>query len=113
MTKAQRQPLLRAPDRMPALTAALADLTAHGEQTPCAGRDEWISDNRDDIETAKAGCASCPILEVCRPLGSSAYAGVWGGRRHRKGGPTTDDPADADADTGDTGDSDDDERQLA
>lgn len=67
-----------------ALTDAL-DLMWHwGWATPCAGRDEWTSDDPEDREYAAHGCARCPIQAECRAAGQKYDEfGVWGGECRR------------------------------
>lgn len=90
MTRA-KPPTLRERANVQALSSALRRLDHAGIVTPCAGRDEWISERPKDVETAKRGCARCPIVMVCREAGAGQYAGVWGGRMHRKADADTDD----------------------
>ena len=65
-----------------ALRSMLAELADDGRIAPCAERDEWISDRKDDRAYAAGHCQHCPALDACctaadelRPL-----AGIWGGR---------------------------------
>lgn len=97
MTEA-KPPTLKEQRSVQTLTQALRRLDHAGIVTPCAGRDEWISDDKDDVETAKLGCSHCPIIEPCRIAGRGAYAGVWGGQVHRKAVSTADSRTD-DSDT--------------
>jgi hypothetical protein len=49
---------------------------------PCAGRDEWISDDREEREWAGWHCAHCPVLDACRDAADEQREGfgVWAGR---------------------------------
>lgn len=52
-----------------------------GGHLPCAGRDEWVSEDADERAGAARKCAWCSVFEVC---GQTARAtgqrfGVWAG----------------------------------
>ena len=59
----------------------LAGLLRSGGWLPCAGRDEWTSENVDDRADAAQCCGWCPLLDACRALAEAEEpkAGVWAG----------------------------------
>ncbi|EWT06325.1 transcriptional regulator, partial [Intrasporangium chromatireducens Q5-1] len=61
--------------------ADLLALLDEGRSVPCAGRDEWTSDEPDERAHAAEECVSCPLLEVCADLATEERHkwGVWGG----------------------------------
>lgn len=67
-------------------------ITSETEATPlCLGRDEWLSDDRDQRERAADACYDCPLMHACydTALGRGEKFGVWGGIDFTRGtGPT-------------------------
>ena len=64
------------------LTASLADLETAGESWPCRGRDEWISEDRNERAMAAELCAGCPVLTLCADMAAETNTkfGVYAGR---------------------------------
>ena len=50
--------------------------------TPCAGSDEWCSEDAGDREIAARLCRSCPVLILCGEYAkaNSETFGTWGGK---------------------------------
>lgn len=77
--------------------ALIAALEAVGG-VPCEGRDEWLSEDSADRETAARLCTDCPVWAACDAAAADESWGVWAGldrasphavarrrQRHRKG----------------------------
>lgn len=72
------------------LREALADAEHRGDSVPCAGRDEWISeDHAERVEAARA-CTGCAVLSLCdaaareeRPSWTVRAGIDWGDRAQR------------------------------
>ncbi len=45
-----------------------ADAADRGHPIPCAGRDEWVSEDAAEQEWAGHQCGRCPVLARCRAL---------------------------------------------
>ncbi len=60
---------------------ALQEAIAERGPTPCAGRDEWTSDDWRVRRYAAAHCAGCPVLTECAAfaVANRETRGVWGG----------------------------------
>lgn len=72
---------------------ALLALNKSGETTPCHRDPRFTSDHAADRAEAKALCATCPVVKLCREVGREERDGVYGGidrsllrlpRRHRQ-----------------------------
>lgn len=51
------------------------------ETVPCAGRDEWCSDDPEQRAAAATACQGCPALAQCNAFAEAngETFGVWGG----------------------------------
>lgn len=63
-----------------ALTAALDRALDAGLRIPCAGREEWTSNDLDVLTTAAAECDGCPALAECAAAAEGESWGAWGGQ---------------------------------
>lgn len=54
---------------------------AAGETTPCAGRNEWLSNRAADKRTAIRLCGDCPARAACAEFAenNNEKYGIWGG----------------------------------
>lgn len=66
---------------------ALQDALADHPATPCAGRNEWISERPEVREWAAGHCRGCPVIGECRQFAADnkEVHGVWAGRDHTNG----------------------------
>lgn len=64
------------------LNGALLVIAHNGTPAPCTTSDAWLSPDRDDRAAAVAGCAPCPVLDLCAKAADAIQpdAGVWGGQ---------------------------------
>lgn len=62
---------------------------AAGETTPCAGRNEWLSNRAADKQTATRLCGDCPAKHACAEFAETSHErfGIWGGHDFSKGKP--------------------------
>lgn len=66
--------------RRAALDAGLLSMADRGQRPVCStDPDRWLSDDREERETAATDCAGCPLLVPCRASGADEPFGVWGG----------------------------------
>ena len=71
---------MTAQTRRAALDAGLLRMAADGQRPICSTYpSKWMSDDRDERESAAAECATCPVLNACRDAGTDEEFGVWGG----------------------------------
>lgn len=67
------------------LTAALVALATQGVRPRCGdpiAHELWLSDDREDRQTAARWCTGCPVLDLCGQAADAAGErfGVWGGK---------------------------------
>ena len=69
--------------------AHLQSYFAAGEVTPCAGRNEHLSNRAADKQTAIRLCGDCPAKHACREFAeaNNESFGIWGGIDFAKGKP--------------------------
>jgi hypothetical protein len=63
------------------LSLALEAATHRGDRVPCAGREEWVSEDHDDRAEAAIACRPCPVTSLCAAAADENREvwGVWAG----------------------------------
>lgn len=63
----------------------LQSFFAAGEVTPCAGRNEWLSNRAADKRTAARLCGDCVARAACAEFAqvNDEHGAVWGGEYRR------------------------------
>ena len=63
------------------LAIALEAAVFRGDRVPCAGREEWVSEDVDERAEAARACRPCPVTALCAAAADEHREkfGVWAG----------------------------------